>query len=107
MSRCYLNDPNDDDNDKVLLLVEDFNNDLDVTKHTKMGADVMGNDARCYGIGPNMRDEMGVEIGVEVGDEMEEEMSFKMGIDINIGVDAKFQMKSNDDNDKIDMINSF
>ena len=29
-------------------------------------------------------------------------MSFKMGIDIDVGVDAKFEMESNDDNDKID-----
>ncbi|KAJ6990238.1 hypothetical protein NC653_018700 [Populus alba x Populus x berolinensis] len=122
MSRCYLGDPKDsrplrtkcfstydDDIDKALLLVEDFNNDLDVIddeidaiKGTKMGVDVVGSDVRCSGIGPNMRDEMSAEIGVEVGYEMEKEMSFKMGIDIDIGVDAKFEMESNDDNDKID-----
>ncbi|KAG6766975.1 hypothetical protein POTOM_028154 [Populus tomentosa] len=86
MSRCYLSDPKDsrplktrcfstydDDIDKVLLLIKDFNNDLDVindeidvTKGTKMGVDVVGSDARGSGIGPNIRDEMGVEIGVEV-----------------------------------------
>jgi hypothetical protein len=86
MLRCYLSDPkdsrplrtrcfstHDDDVDKVLLVFEDFNHDLDVIddeidvkKGTKMDVDVVGNDARCSGIGLNMRDEMG------------DEMSFKM-----------------------------
>jgi hypothetical protein len=90
MLRCYLSDPkdsrplrtrcfstHDDDVDKVLLVFEDFNHDLDVIddeidakKGTKMDVDVVGNDARCSGIGLNMRDEM--------GDEMGDEMSFKM-----------------------------
>jgi hypothetical protein len=49
----------------VLLVIEDFNHDLDVIddeihakKGTKMDVDVVGNDARCSGIGLNMRDEM-------------------------------------------------
>jgi hypothetical protein len=79
MLRCYLSDPKDNrplrticfsthdnnDVDKVLLVIEDFNHDLDVIddeihakKGTKMDVDVVGNDARCSGIGLNMRDEM-------------------------------------------------
>ena len=83
MSRCYLGDPKDsrpirtkcfstydDDIDKVLHMIDVIDDEIDATKSTKMGVDVVGSDARCSGIGPNMRDEMGAKIGVEV-DEME------------------------------------